>query len=239
MIVQPKNTTIAYRCPRCGSGVMTAVGIFSFSADRLVLKCTNPDCPSRQEDSGDANERLEIFYPHNGDSDIRLTTPCIFCGKPHHFNVNPTMFFNRDLFTLPCPYSGINVCFMGEMNHVKAELARSELELLDLLEENGLAGFDELSNGDETLPDPQVYEVVKYVVRDLEAEGKITCKCRPDGGGPLDPDSDFFAESNYDVEVTEAGVLVTCRSCGAKKLIPTDSLIRAHDFLNCDSLSLE
>ena len=41
------------------------------------------------------------------------------------------------------------------------------------------------------------------------------------------------------VEITEGGVLVRCNKCGAQKLIATDSLIRAHDFLNCDSLTLE
>lgn len=239
MIVQPKKTTIAYRCPRCGSGVMTAVGIFSFSADRVVLKCTNPDCPAKT-DAGGPNDRLDIVYPRNGDTDIRLTVPCIFCGKPHYFNVNPSIFFNRDIFSLPCPYSGIEICFMGETNHVKAELARSELELLDMLEENGIESFGDLTGEEDSLPDPQVLEVVMFVIRDLEAEGKIFCRCNPDGTpAPEEEDGDSFPESRYDAEVTDSGVLVTCKQCGAKKLIPTDSLIRAHDFLNCDSLSLE
>lgn len=233
MIVQPKQTTIAYRCPRCGTGVMTAVGIFSFSADRVVLKCTNPECPSHGKKEAEPNERLDIIYPRNGDTDIRLTAPCLFCGKPHHFNVNPSVFFGRDIFTLPCPYSGIEICFMGESNHVKAELARSELELLDLLEENGLEDFSQFENDDNSLPDPQVYEIVMFVIHDLDAEGKIFCRCHPEGA-----DSDR-AEGDYTAEITDDGVLVTCKHCGAKKLIETNSLIRAHDFLNCDSLTLE
>lgn len=218
---------------------MTAVGIFSFSADRVVLKCNNPECPAHKAGADGPNERLDIIYPRNGDTDVRLTVPCIFCGKPHHFNVNPSIFFGRDVFTLPCPYSGIDVCFMGETNHVKAELARAELELLDLLEQNGIDDFSELKNDETSLPDPQVFEVVNFVIRDLEAEGKIFCKCCPDGCAPAEDGGDTFAESNYTVDVSDAGVCVTCKKCGAKKFIPTDSLIRAHDFLNCESLTLE
>ena len=46
MILEPKSTSIAYRCPSCGSGIMSAVDVFKLSADRVRLKCTNPDCAS-------------------------------------------------------------------------------------------------------------------------------------------------------------------------------------------------
>ena len=43
MILDVKQTTAAYRCPHCGSGVMSAVGLFSLTgaADMVKLKC---DC---------------------------------------------------------------------------------------------------------------------------------------------------------------------------------------------------
>ena len=40
MVISPKQTTIAYRCPVCGTGVISAVGMFSLSADMIKLKCT-------------------------------------------------------------------------------------------------------------------------------------------------------------------------------------------------------
>ena len=46
MILEPKSTSIAYRCPSCGSGIMSAVDVFKLSADRVRLKCTNPECAS-------------------------------------------------------------------------------------------------------------------------------------------------------------------------------------------------
>ena len=39
MILDKKETTIAYRCPECGASVVGMVGIFTLSADMIRLKC--------------------------------------------------------------------------------------------------------------------------------------------------------------------------------------------------------
>ena len=81
--------------------------------------------------------------------------------------------------------------------------------------------------------------MITYIVGDLDAEGKIYCTCHPDGREPL-PDGELEREdSDYEVEVTENGVEIRCAQCGAKKLIPTDSMLTAHAFLNSDYLKLE
>ena len=129
---------------------------------------------------------------------------------------------------MSCPYSDINIACIGEINQVKAELARGELELLDLMEQSGLQNLDSLQDDEAALPDPQVLEIVMFVINDLDAEGKIFCKCDPSDNG-----------RQYDAEVREDGVLVSCRKCGASRLIPTDSCLGAHAFLNADSLHLE
>ena len=38
MVLEPKQTTIAYRCPHCGSGVMSIVDFFKLGADMVKLK---------------------------------------------------------------------------------------------------------------------------------------------------------------------------------------------------------
>ena len=235
MIIEPKKTAVAYRCPDCGAGVMSAVDVFSLSADRVRLKCSDPECPSRQgENASDANRHLDVIAVKDGEEGkVRLIVPCIFCGKPHIFTVNTSLFFGRELFVLSCPHSGINICFIGQTEHVKAELARSELELLDLLEEQGISDIRDFDADKAALPDPQVYEIVMFVIHDLAAEGKLFCRCEKRNE---DVNGD---EGDYSAEITEGGVLVRCNKCGAQKLIATDSLIRAHDFLNCDSLTLE
>lgn len=214
MILDPQKTTIAYRCPSCGGGVISAVGMFSLGADMVKLKCT----------CGES----ELTMVYTGDDKVRLSVPCLVCPKPHSFTVSRSIFFGRDLFVLPCPYTDLNLCFMGEMNHVKAELARSELELLELMEKNGLTSLDDLHQQDEELlPDPQILDIIMFVIHELEAEEKIYCRC-------ADPH-----DSEFDCRMVEDGILVFCKTCGASRMIPVDNLLGAQAFLDCDSLRLE
>ena len=220
MVIESKETTLAYRCPHCGTGVMSAVGMFSLTADMLKLKCP---C---------GKSEMQVVYSKDGK--IRIKVPCLLCANGHNYTVSKNIFFDRDLFVLPCPCSDINIAFMGEVNSVKAELSRTELELLEILEENGIDGFSAINEESEKyLSDPQITEIIMFVIRDLEAENKIFCKCPPR--------SDGSPERSYDVEILEDGdgIRVSCPECGAERLIPTDGLLSAHAFLNCDALYLE
>jgi hypothetical protein len=212
MVLQPKHTTVAYRCPHCGAGVMSAVGTFALTADMVKLKC---DC-----------KKSEMTLVHRPDGKVRLNVPCIICSQPHTFTVSESVFYGKELFVLPCPYSDVNICFMGEMNHVKAELARSELQLLDMLEKSGAESFESLHKENEVISDPQILEIVMFVIHDLEAENKIFCKCADHDG-------------EYGCTVMDDGILVFCKKCGASAIVPVDSSLGAQAFLDCDSLHLQ
>jgi ribosomal protein S27E len=196
---------------------MSAVGLFSLSADMLKLKC---DC---------GQSEMTIVYSKDGK--IRLTVPCIFCPKPHSYVVNSSIFFGKDLFVLPCAYSDMNIAMMGDVNQVKAELARTELELIEMLEESGIDSLEALrqaeADADYSLTDPQIFDIIMFVINDLDAEGKIYCKCENEG------------EGDFEVEMLPDGIKVSCKKCGAMRVIPTDGLLAANAFLNADSLYLE
>lgn len=224
MVIEPKQTTVAYRCPHCGSGVLSAVGMFSLTADMMKLKCS---C---------GKSELEIVYSKDGK--VRLKVPCMICPSGHSYTVSRNIFFGRDIFVLPCPVSDINICFMGETDRVKFELSRTELQLLQILEDNGISSFEALHGEEEILTDPQIAEIVLFVIHDLEAENKIYCKCNPAPVGDKKK-TDDGEERLYDVEILDDGIKVTCTECGSSRVIPTDSLLTAHAFLNCDALYLE
>ena len=217
MVLEPKKTTVGYRCPSCGGGVISVASMLSLGADMLKLKC---DC---------GESELSLVFSKDGL--VRLTVPCILCPNPHTFTVRKSLFFEKDLFCLPCPYSDINLCVIGDTNLVKAELSRTELELMQILEENGVESFAALhkEDGGEELPDPEIRDIVMFVIKELDADGKILCRC----------EGKTEAEGNYDVEVSADHVRVVCRDCGASRVIPTDSYLAAHAFLNCDELRLE
>lgn len=192
---------------------MSAVGLFALKADMLKLKC---EC---------GKSEMTIMYGKDGK--VRLTVPCILCPNPHTYTVSSKLFFGRDMFYLPCAYSDINIGFLGETNQVKAELARTELELLDLLEENGITDFEALHRREEEiLTDPQILDIVRFVVEDLGEENRIVCRC-DEGHG------------EYTIEVLEDAVRVTCKKCGASREIATDSYLGAQAFLDTDWLYLE
>ena len=208
MILSPKQTTLAYRCPACG-GVPTApVGIFSLSGDMFRLKC---DC-------GGSYLTLE----KTKDGKIRLTVPCLVCSTNHSFVISQNVFFGSDIFVIPCNLSGVDICFIGKPECVEEAVKKSNDELIKML---GDASLDQLKGDESSLPEPEVLDILAYVVSELNDEGKVYCKCK-DGG-------------DYVCEISSDKITVRCKKCGASKDITAHGMIEAHDFLNADSLTLE
>lgn len=213
MILNPKQTTVAYRCPSCGAGVMSVVGLFNLNADMVKLKC---DC---------GNSAMTMVYTK--DAKVRLSVPCVLCPNPHNFTVSSSIFFKDDLFLLPCPYSDLNIAVTGETNQVKAELARSELELLELLEKSGIDSLDMLHQDSDSYANPEAVEIITYMLSELDEEGKIECECA-DG-----------KEGDFELEFLSTSAIISCKNCNCQLEFPTDSIMAAHKLLDVDKLRLE
>lgn len=209
MILDNTKTTVAYRCPACGSIVRSIVGVFSLTADAIKLKCP---C---------GGSAMEIRYTR--DRKVRMTVPCFVCPNPHSFTVSPSVFTGREASTLVCPYSGVDICFTGGEEEVSQRIAQSEAELRELLGDVDVTDFPREEDKKE-LTDPQVMEIVTYVVKELEDEGELTCGC-PEGG-------------DYEVKIGDDHVTVRCRKCGRLAHIPADSISAARAFLEIDHLTL-
>ena len=214
MVLDKKETTVAYRCPHCGCWVGSIVGVFSLTADMLRLKCP----------CGES----ELTIVNTNDKKVRITVPCFICPKPHSFTVSSASFFDKDLFALPCAYSGVDICLLGKSDEVKKAEEESDRELGQLIEEAGGANpFGRKQEEEEDVfSDPQILEIVNFVIRDLDEAGEIGCRC-----------PEF--EGSYTVEVTGEGVVVSCEHCKAKKVIPVTCTMSAQAFLNCDHIELE
>ena len=214
MVIDSTKTTVAYRCPSCGAGVMSVVGLFNLNADMVKLKC---DC---------GESAMTLVYGKGKDSKVRLTVPCVLCPNPHNYTVSSSIFFKNDLFILPCPYSDLTVAATGETNAVKAELSRSELELLDLLEKSGVSSLDSLHQKSEATANIEAVEIISYMLKELDEEGKIECDCSNGCG------------KDFELSFYDASAEIACKCCGCKKIIPTDSIIEANMLLSADKLSL-
>lgn len=213
MIVKPSETAVAYRCPSCGLGVKSIVGIFSLSAAALKLKCP----------CGESSMTVR----KTGDGKIRLQVPCLVCRRDHEYVVSRDLFFGGELFVLNCALSGLDLCYIGSAENVSAALEDSDRKLQALLKEAGAEDLDVFKNQPEEreeIPYAQVYDIVRFIVKELEAENAISCRCE---------------KGDYDVQMFEDCVSVYCKSCGAKKLISTASLAEAQAFLEINALELE
>lgn len=214
MAVIPAQRNIAYRCPDCGTAVIGLVGRFALHANMLRLKCS-------------CGEGASLDMNITGDEKVRLSTPCLYCRQNHSFTVSESLFFDKDRFLLNCPYSGMDIAFIGGEETVNAELKRSEEELRRLLASLEAEELSDIQpqemNDEEILPDPAVYDTIRFVVKDLEAEGRVHCPC---GNG------------KYDLRFTDSGIQVWCENCGATYDFHVSSPTLAEEYLSLDEIRL-
>lgn len=218
MILDSKETTVAYRCPHCGAGVMSVVGIFALSGDMIKLKCS---CG-----------KSELILQYTKEKSVRITAPCIICPKPHNYSVSTGVFFSNELFRLGCTYTGLDICFIGSKDAVLEALKENESMLLGMFEEAGVTSLDALHKEDsfDDADDPFVEDVIRFMLAELREEGNIHCKC--DAGDMPKYSFDFVAPDYEEIRIF-------CETCGAQVTIPMTSAVNAEAFLGVDKLELE
>jgi len=214
MIKSPGQTHVAYRCPSCGTTIYGFVGKFALKANMLRIKCS---C---------GQSAMDITITN--DDKIRLSVPCLFCAQNHNFVVSQSIFFGRDLFLLGCPYSNMDICFIGEKEKTDKELERSEKELMRLLTDLEAESIEDIQPKDmeecEILPDPQLYDIIRFVIKDLEEEGKVDCPCH---------------RGTYELRFCDEGIEVYCPDCGAKEIFSVPNIAASEEYIKIDSLTLK
>lgn len=211
MILNQKQTTLAYRCPNCGGVTTSMVGAFSLSGHLFRLKC---GCHGS-----------EMTVEKAIDGKMRLTVPCLACSTNHSYTVSSSVFFDSDIFVIPCSMSGIDICFIGKENNVADAIEKSNEELFAMLGEENINSLKNEEKDARDLYDPQNLEIVRYVINELNEEDAIFCNCKEKGEFCCDIYDDY--------------VKVRCIKCGASADIPLASTIKVHEFLESDKLILK
>lgn len=221
MILDSKETTVCYRCPKCGRMIFSVVGVFALSGDLIKLKC---DCGGS-----------EMTITYTNDRKIRLSVPCIICSAPHNFVLGSKSFFGDDVFRLSCSYSGVDICLIGKKDDVTEAAKEADKELLELLREAGVQDLESFMNAKEAddenmsgdYPDPEMQSVVHFMLCELEDEGTISCRCAGKG------DYRFkFVGSRFD------NVLIFCAECSASVSVPLQDTAAKEEFLKIEELRL-
>ncbi len=210
----PRERHIAYRCPECGVANLGLVGKFAISAGMMRLKC---ECAEA--------DALEVGV--TSDDKIKLSVPCIFCKQSHSYVITRGMYLERDSFTLNCPYAGVDIAFLGDKEVIDKELERTGDEILTIMKGFGAEELSDIQpmdmNDDEILPDPEVYDTIRFIVKDLESEGKVYCPC---------------GEGEYDLRFIDGGVQVYCTRCGATHDFAASGAASAETYLGIDEIRL-
>ncbi len=221
MILDTKETTVAYRCPHCGQTTVSVVGVFALTGDLIRLKC------------GCKKSELQISY--TSDRKIRITTPCLVCQKPHTFVLGAGTFFADRVLTYSCPMTGLELCFIGKKDEVLAAASEADRHLLELMDEAGLENLDEIKSPESEDDREDIYfitDVVRFLISELQEDHAIHCRC----ANPDDQDIQFRFTTDEDGNQI---VHIFCKTCGAGVGFPIVSAGEANRFLTTDELNLQ
>ena len=213
MVLNNIQTHVAYRCPSCGGSVVGFIGKFALSAGMVRLKCT---CGESYLDVNVTNDKK-----------LRLTVPCLFCKSTHSFTVSQSIFFEREEFLLNCPYSNMDIAFIGSKEKIDENLARTGAELDRLLADLEAERLSEIQpidlDEEDILPDATVYDALRFLVKDLEADGKVDCPCH---------------RGDYDLRYAPGGIQVFCPDCGAVHTFELHSENSHESYMELDEITL-
>lgn len=205
------QTVFAYRCPSCGYIVKSVNGIFSLSGSFFRLKCS----------CGESVASIEKPEGQN----ITVTVPCMICSYSHVYTMTRDAFFNNNVFVASCPLSGVELCFIGDEKQVDEAIEASNEELASMLDGRDLSSLKADEGSNTALSDPMIFDMVRFVIDDLNAEGKIHCDCEHEG--------------EYSCDVFDEYILVKCNKCLKQKKINIVGTSQALDFLETDELILK
>ena len=156
-----EKTRIAYRCPYCGCVI--SADITKTTVDRsFTLECI--EC---------RKSKLEIIPDAEGS--IKLVVPCLMCPHPHPYKLSKEIFFDRDIFTLPCSFTGLDICFIGDEDNVEDEIDRTGAEISALTDEED--NSDVKKSSEFMVADTSVIREVIFAIGELDKEKKISCSC--------------------------------------------------------------
>ena len=207
------KTHIAYRCPECTDAIFGFVGRYAQRADMLRLKCEKDDFA------------LEI---KTGGGKVSLSAPCVLCRANHSYTVSEELFFSKDILTLPCPYSSVDIVFVGEREKIAEELDRTASELSMLVGSLEAEDIHELQpeymTEDEILPEPALYDTLRFVLKSLEADGAVDCPCH---------------SGSYDLRFFENKIQAYCGACGAAYTFNATTPALAEEYISLDKLTLK
>lgn len=148
------QTTIAYKCPSCGS--------FEFINTSLFYGKDNVDAPYI---CICGKSRMVINRTQAG---LSISVPCIGCGGTHLLLLTKKDILFKNIKMFICPETGITQCIAGKDDAVRKSVDRLEKELDELID---TFGYDSYFKNTRVMLDSV------NRIHDLAEQGNLHCLC--------------------------------------------------------------
>ncbi len=186
-----QTTTIAFICPTCGASLVKDINIFSLSGG-LDISCR-------------CGETLSIKMSH--DRKVTLSVPCPACPDNHTTRLSGTSFFQKELFKVQCPYTALDICFIGQKSNVMKALDEHKKFLEEALAESQVNEMPEDDATDDAYAhydNPAVMREVLLILRDFLADNDVVCDCTPE-------------ERMVSIDIARDYIVLRCDNCGKSR----------------------
>lgn len=208
-----RRNQVAFRCHGCGGATVGFLGGLTKVSDLLRLKC---ECKE---------SALDIKKQNDGK--LHLSVPCVYCRDNHGYTLSSDILLREGETKLPCPFSGIDILFVCDESKMSEALEKSASALSQVMtafDAETVYDIQPHDAGDEGPSDPAIYDTLNFLVRDLEADGKVSCPC---------------GRGKYDLRFTDEGAQVYCENCGCAYDFYAKSMSSAEEYLTLDSIMLK
>lgn len=185
-----QTTAIAYICPSCGATVTKDINIFSLSGGLDILcRC---------------GEKLSVKV--TPERKVHLSVPCLACPENHTTRLSSASFFSRDLFTVQCPYTALDICFVGKRDKVMKAVNDNKKYLEETFsQQQGEPEDDVLKELYDKYDNPIVMNDILLLIRDFITDQAIECDCD--------------SSDKLGIDICRDRVRLTCSGCGKSREI--------------------
>lgn len=184
MILDLKKV-LSCRCPVCSERSYNTVTPFQINGG-FTSECTL--CGA---------EFLTVSKTKNGYS---FKVSCFICDTSHEFSVSFDGVWHKDLLTLGCPLTGIDLLYIGNKSNVYDAAIESD----DIFSE-----FSEKISDDELINEfPPLFEAAFEIISSRITSNLVTCPC---------------GHTAAALSLSQNGITVICDNCDAKLFIPIAS----------------
>lgn len=149
------SITVAYKCSSCGSFEFFNLSLFML----LHSKKNSLACRCKKSD---------IAIVKNGARGYKISISCIGCGNEHEYVLERKEILIKEVNVLCCPQTGMEQCFIGKDQVVRARVDRLENELDKLIDAFGY---------DNYFKNTQVMFDSLNKVHDIAEKGNLLCEC--------------------------------------------------------------